>query len=354
MKSSDGVLALEQPLIKVPLEQFKRAFKASQKNFEKELTAVGSAADALSSRASHSPVGVEEAIKTLDGVVTRLQSLKRKLKDSKADEAQCVQRNRARLDHLNEVVGAPNDSQAYERWNKTRLDRILVDYMLRQGYLNSAVKLSTDSHVEQLVDIQLFAQTRKIEDALRRQSCVECLQWCKDNGSSLKKLKSKLEFNLRLQEYIELVRARKFTEAIAYLRKWIQPYKDQFMKEISLASVLFDSSRWEQLIDQFRADNYALNSLASQPLLRTSLQAGLTALKTPMCYEPSNKNINCPVCEADLFGVLAEKLPNAHHLNSCLVCRISGRIMNEDNPPMVLPNGYVYSLRRKWLPKMAE
>jgi macrophage erythroblast attacher len=30
-------------------------------------------------------------------------------------------------------------------------------------------------------------------------------------------------------------------------------------------------------------------------------------------------------------------------VNSCIVCRITGDIMREDNPPLVLPNGYVYS-----------
>jgi hypothetical protein len=40
---------------------------------------------------------------------------------------------------------------------------------------------------------------------------------------------------------------------------------------------------------------------------------------------------------------LAEKLPFSHHITSCIVCRISGAIMDENNPPMVLPNGHVYS-----------
>ena len=32
----------------------------------------------------------------------------------------------------------------------------------------------------------------------------------------------------------------------------------------------------------------------------------------------------------------------AHCANSRLVCKISGEVMNENNPPMMLPNGYVY------------
>lgn len=108
---------------------------------------------------------------------------------------------------------------------------------------------------------------------------------------------------------------------------------------------MFDVDRWQDIIEQFQADNYSLNSLTSQPLLYMTLQAGLAALKTSACYQDANRNINCPVCAAQTFGLLAERLPCAHHANSCIVCRISGVIMNEDNPPMVLPNGYVYSLK---------
>ncbi|KAJ3293588.1 GID complex subunit containing RING finger motif [Borealophlyctis nickersoniae] len=300
-----------------------------------------------------------EACKTLDGMVDRLRNLKRKLSDIKAEETYYVQRTKARLDHLAELTSIESsDSAAYARWSKTRVDRILADYMLRKGYTQTAEKLAKESDIEALVDIELFARSRRVEDALQRHSCQECLQWCADNKSSLRKNNSTLEFNLRLQEYIELVRARKLKEAIDYARKHLTSWSDTHMKEIQQAMgllafspdtscesyrALYDSSRWAALITQFRTDNYSINSLTSQPLLRMTLQAGLSALKTPMCYQPENRNLNCPVCASDTFGVLAEKLPNAHHVNSCLVCRASGEMMNEDNPPLVLPNGYVYS-----------
>ena len=75
-------------------------------------------------------------------------------------------------------------------------------------------------------------------------------------------------------------------------------------------------------------------------MLTHTLQAGLTALKTHSCSS-REKNVNCPVCVE--FGELAEGLPTAHFVNSSLVCRMSGRLMDESNPPLVLPNGQVYS-----------
>jgi macrophage erythroblast attacher len=40
-----------------------------------------------------------------------------------------------------------------------------------------------------MVDLQLFAQSEKIEEALRNHSCKECLAWCNENRSSLRKMK---------------------------------------------------------------------------------------------------------------------------------------------------------------------
>ena len=50
----------------------------------------------------------------------------------------------------------------------------------------------------------------------------------------------------------------------------------------------------------------------------------------------------CPVCN-EPFKTLAEQLPAAQRSQSSLVCRLSGLPMNEDNPPLVLPSGNVYS-----------
>ena len=59
------------------------------------------------------------------------------------------------------------------------------------------------------------------------------------------------------------------------------------------------------------------------------------------CYQDGHKSSECPVCSHPL-NTLGSSLPFAHCAQSRLVCPISGHVMNENNPPMVLPNGYVY------------
>ena len=43
------------------------------------------------------------------------------------------------------------------------------------------------------------------------------------------------------------------------------------------------------------------------------------------------------------FQALAAGLPYAKHQHSRLICAITKELMNENNPPMVLPSGTVYS-----------
>ena len=122
---------------------------------------------------------------------------------------------------------------------------------------------------------------------------------------------------------------------------------------------LYDEARWDRLIEQFRQDNYRLYGLTTESLLSVTLECGMAALKTTyvvvhyylyrsadvicrMCGREGDRNPNCPVCIENMFS-LAKSLPYSHHTNSTIVCRITGRLMNEHNPPMILPNGYVYS-----------
>jgi macrophage erythroblast attacher len=71
-----------------------------------------------------------------------------------------------------------------------------------------------------------------------------------------------------------------------------------------------------------------------------SVQAGLVALKNPPSSSSSSRED--PLHHPD-FQALAAGLPYAKHVHSKLICAVTREIMSDANPPMVLPNGYVYS-----------
>ncbi|KAG8701942.1 GID complex subunit containing RING finger motif, partial [Ceratobasidium sp. 395] len=159
-------------------------------------------------------------------------------------------------------------------------------------------------------------------------------------------------------EYIEIIQQGKTAEAMVYLKKYLITWYSTHPKQCKQASALlvcppsvgwstyrelYDPHRWQFLIRTFRHAVYALYSLPVTSLLALGLSAGLASLKLPACYDETQRNVDCPVCDTHGLGILAKEVPWSHHVNSVIVCRITGKIMDEDNPPLCLPNGQVYS-----------
>ncbi|KAH7839846.1 hypothetical protein Vadar_009576 [Vaccinium darrowii] len=347
-------LKLEHQFLRVPFENYKKTIRANHRIVEKEVSAVVSG---VSDAADN---GELSAVEQLNSLVSRLQGLKRKLEEGSRTEHLQAQRCRARLDHL-ESADADNLSE----WSDTRLKRILVDYMLRMSYYDTAIKLAESSNIMDLVDIDVFNEAKKVIDALQNKEVAAALAWCTDNKSRLKKSKSKFEFQLRLQEFIELVRAENNLRAIAYARKHLAPWGATHMKELqrvmaTLAfksstdcatyKVLFEPKQWDYLVDQFRQEFCKIYGMTFEPLLNIYLQAGLSALKTPFCYEDDCTKED-PLSQ-ESFRKLAQPLPFSKQHHSKLVCYITKELMDTENPPLVLPNGYVYST--KALEEMAK
>ena len=176
----------------------------------------------------------------------------------------------------------------------------------------------------------MFLTAREVEESLVREELDKVMAWCHDNKSRLRKLKSSLEFQVRLQEYLELVKRGQKLEAVKHAKKFlctetelehlsvvqqamgllafssstqIQPYKD-----------LLDKSRWQSLIEQFRLENFRLHQLSAQCTFTVALQSGLAALKTPQCYKHnfvlSGVNLKVILIPRLVFHVVNSGLPS--------------------------------------------
>ena len=76
----------------------------------------------------------------------------------------------------------------YDEWSRVRLNRLLVDYLLRSGYGESARQLAKEKGIEELVDLEVFVQCHRIEESLKRGSTQECLAWCSEHRALMKTL----------------------------------------------------------------------------------------------------------------------------------------------------------------------
>lgn len=362
------VKSLEHPTLKVPYELLNKKFRSAQKTLDREVSHVQAVSNELekSLKTDGTYVASGEISKLLGGVVARLQVLKRKAQESIAEELQAGMVCKRRLDHLKDH--ANTSSSAVNQWRRQRLDRMLVEYFLRKGYYKTATKLADSSELRDLTNIDVFMVSREVEKSLANHESARCIGWCHDNRSKLRKLGSTMEFNLRVQEFIELVRTDRRLDAVKHARKYFANYDDYQLQEIQCCmgqlafpahaylspyKDLLDEKRWDKLIETFRQENYRLFQLASQSVFTVALQAGLSALKTPQCYSANKegRNPSCPVCN-EALNELAAPLPFAHCSQSRLVCSISGKPLNEYNQPMMMPNGYVYG--EQALEKMAQ
>ncbi|CZR54585.1 related to macrophage erythroblast attacher [Phialocephala subalpina] len=360
----DSHLILDQPLLRLPFELLRKNFKLAHLHVEKDSLAVKSALKetATSSLSSSAP---DDVLKNVDSMLARMRGLKRKLTACAEEETRLHQQSQSRIRHLGELYTMQSlDDVRYEEWSRTRLDRLLVDYLLRNGYKESAGALAKEKGIEDLVDVETFVQMSRIRESLQNGRVTEALAWCNDNKKELRKMDSNLEFMLRFQQYIELVRTQdqsKLLESIAHAKKYLLPYRETYPKEVQQAcgllafppgthahvySDLYSPSRWTTLSTHFMATHNSLLSLPSVPLLHIALSAGLSALKTPSCHSShsatsisptSSSSLTtsvCPICSTELND-LARNVPYAHHTKS-----------HVESDLVLLPNGCVYGLQR--------
>ena len=338
---------------------------------QNELTKLGSSLRNGTTEAS-------AAVKPLDAMIQRLHTLKRKMESLHEEEQVLHEASRRRLSHLNDLYEMNSLADVkYDEWSAVRLDRLLVEYMVRQGYSESARALAREKGIEELVDLGVFDRCEKVRRSLRGGSLDECLAWCAEYKVVMKKTDTSLEFELRLQQYIELCRQDRFVEARDHAKKYFPQYHEGHQEKICVAASLlafkpdrrqhvctrwvffkrtsssltylqqmwYSQSRWDELAALFIDTHHQLFSLPSQPLLLIALSAGLSALKTPSCHSKhasSTANASstttsvCPICSTEL-NELARKLPYAHHTKSyvendpvVLVHEKEGRVYGRD------------------------
>lgn len=119
---------------------------------------------------------------------------------------------------------------------------------------------------------------------------------------------------------------------------------DKMAGKLTQFAHIFSDEYWQNLVKQFKDMQFAVQGITSQSLLETLVGSGLTALKTPFCQSGNTDNYNCPVCKEKIY-VLAKNLPYCTKSTSNLICRILGVIMDEHNPPVMLPNNQVFSTK---------
>lgn len=182
------VLTQDQPLLRLPHELVRRNFKTVQRAVEREKEYVIPALKETASASLSNTQTPDQTLAALDAMISRMQGLKRKMESLQEEEKKIHNQSRKRIQHLEALHKIPSLADVkYDQWSRVRLDRLLIDHMLRSGYSESAKQLAQDKGVEDLVDLGVFTQCQRVVDSLRRGETKEALQWCGENKAALKK-----------------------------------------------------------------------------------------------------------------------------------------------------------------------
>lgn len=121
-------------------------------------------------------------------MISRMQGLKRKLESLHEEEKAIQRHSRQRIQHLQDLYEIPSLADVkYDEWSRVRLNRLLVDYLLRSGYGESARALAQEKGIEDLVDLDVFVQCHQVEQSLRNRRTQDCLAWCMEHKPMMRK-----------------------------------------------------------------------------------------------------------------------------------------------------------------------
>lgn len=158
-------------------------------NLEKESTSVKTALKETTDASLNAHASPDDVLKNVDSMLTRMRGLKRKLQSCAEEEKRLQTQSTARIKHISSLYDIKSlEDVKYEEWSRTRLDRLLVDYLLRNGYKESATALAQEKNIEALVDVDTFVQMSRIKDSLCKGKVTEALAWCSENKKELRKM----------------------------------------------------------------------------------------------------------------------------------------------------------------------
>ncbi|CAN6674881.1 protein Fyv10p [Trichomonascus vanleenenianus] len=348
---ADNSMVLEEPMLRVSSETMRRTFKSAQRLIVHENKQLDSSLDQLRK------LNGDNIVPKLDEMITRLSGLKRKVEELREDQESHIVNTKARVDYIGQLRKVQDySSPEFDQWCKQRLNTQLVDYFLRSGYLEAAEALAQAEGILSLSDFAVLKRCLVIHQSLTKRETSECLAWCSENRVSLAKIHSSLEFEVRLQCFIELIKQDKRIEAVQYQKKYLVKFANSQYSQIKVASgllafatdtevpqykALYSEDRWSDIANLFLQAYFKVHNIGLRPALLDNLALGLSALKTKACtaksagnHDHTSKASMCPVCSEEL-GELAESLPSALHTKCYL-----------DADPVVLPNSRVYGRSR--------
>ena len=153
------IKSLEHPTLKVPYEILNKKFRMAQKSLDREVShvtsSIGEVEKLLSTEENQNETVKATLSQKLDTIKEQLMQMKSKSSDIISEEIEVSDTIKKRCQHLKKGCAESGGDVEMKAWRKTRLDRMMVEYLLRQGYYDSALQLAENSGVAHLSNTEV-------------------------------------------------------------------------------------------------------------------------------------------------------------------------------------------------------
>lgn len=185
----DKHLILEQSLLRLPNELLRKNLKTTQFAVEKDSMFIKTTLKDTASASLNNTASLEDTLKSLNIIIARTHGLKRKLSVCKDEEDRLNSHLSNRVVNLSNLHSVQTFQDIkYDEWSRTRLDRLITDWCLRNDYNESAKALAQEKGIIKLVDCDTFIQMNRIRTSILCSKTTEALAWCQENKKELRKI----------------------------------------------------------------------------------------------------------------------------------------------------------------------
>ncbi|KAK2187650.1 hypothetical protein NP493_158g01008 [Ridgeia piscesae] len=358
----DACMSVEREVDKV-LQKLKDTATHTGESLEEAIVQVQAVARELEEGGYNGDVNVAQSLR-LSQCLKKVQEAVNNLSAIHKDRHGSVSKVGKAIDRsfVSDFGSVLTDSAFDKELNVQEINQVIYEHFLRQGQLDIAQSLITESAVP-VSDTQQepFLELHHILESLKNHNLEPALAWAGANRKALEGQGSSLEFKLHRLHFIDLVSHGPSFQlnALNYARNFA-PFAASHAKELQVLmgtllymkqgldhspySSLLDSVHWLEICDIFTRDACTLLGLSVESPLSVVIRAGCAAL-------PPLLNIKQVMQQRQCSGVWSAKdeLPVEINLgkecrfHSIFACPILRQQSSSLNPPVRLVCGHVIS-----------
>jgi macrophage erythroblast attacher len=150
----DDLRTIEHSTLKVPYEVLNKQYRNVQKSIDRDCSAITQSilsVDKLVKAANASSeltLNRSDLLNSFSSFIDKLRSIKKRSAEFKHEERGFTDTIRKRIDHLKQHECCGSGQLAVKSFKKIRVERMLVDYFLRQSLYDTAQLLAQKSSIE--------------------------------------------------------------------------------------------------------------------------------------------------------------------------------------------------------------